>query len=508
MAENSSFAQQYETYPGKTLGNYYLERLTEQLETGPVFLARHSEAKTLHRLRFLALPTGLTSEERLIYLGHFQREAGLLTTLEHPTLLPLNDYGIYHSSPYLVSPECSLQSLQTMLNQNGQMDVALASRFIDQISAALEYAHQRGILHLNLHMRNIGLRKDGQLVVTETGLLRMLSPKTAVVFPERQHELENGSPLTTDTRGKPLYGLSVVSSPAPELLLGQPISSPADVYELGALLYFLLTGHRVFQGRTLQEIAQQHIQAAAPPLSKWRQNLPGLLESLVSRALEKDPGRRFLHPGEFANAYAQVAVPSGVRRSPVVVAAPTQPALPDFAERPPARQPGSASLSRRRALTLLAAGGGVAAATGIALWLTHNKSTASTTAVTSGGSSPAATVSSDGGNTVTTASGKNVLAKTSDLPVNSAKAFALPNSSNPGLLIHLPNDQFVAFDSTCTHAGCAVKYNTQDHLLECPCHNASFDPSKNAAVVGGPAPSPLNPVGITVNSDGTITRNT
>ena len=98
-----------------------------------------------------------------------------------------------------------------------------------------------------------------------------------------------------------------------------------------------------------------------------------------------------------------------------------------------------------------------------------------------------------------------MLAKASALPVNSAMTFTIPSSGDPGVLIHLANKQFVAYDATCTHNGCQVAYDPDSQHLVCPCHGATFDPAQQAAVLQGPADTPLTSVPLHVYDSGDIT---
>ncbi|HZR42453.1 MAG TPA: Rieske (2Fe-2S) protein [Ktedonobacteraceae bacterium] len=167
----------------------------------------------------------------------------------------------------------------------------------------------------------------------------------------------------------------------------------------------------------------------------------------------------------------------------------------------------SQQMSRRHLLTVVTVGGGVVAASallaacGLGDSQTATYGSSSTTASQGTTQAPAATQAATQASKPMGA----IVAHAGDVPVNSAKTFALTNQKNPGVLVHLSDQKFVAFDSTCTHEQCSVAYNANTKLLECPCHGAAFDPAKNAAVVQGPAQTPLTPINITVNSDGSIT---
>jgi serine/threonine protein kinase len=489
----------YDKFIGTTIGTYKLEQLIEQNQRGPIFTALREG--TTYIVRFLALPADITQEARIVYLGRFQQEANLTAALHHPNILPLLDYGNYQGMPYLVSPYVPVTPLRSLLTSQTSTDITTVGRYLDTIADTLEYAHQHAVLHRNLSTTCIFIQQHRQLIVSDFGVMRMIELSRQAIVPGRAQPYDGST-----------------ESSAPEQLLGKPVDSCTDIYALGAVLYRMLTGHPPFTGKNREEINRQHLSAPVPPLSTWRKGLPAELDGMLAKAMAKDPTQRFRLPSELANAYRQIVSPNDVPRrastqqragvSPVSTPPQTppqqlSPVLPVTPARVEIPIPGTRAtrqqqMSRRRLITIVAAGGGVAAlaVVGALSWPLLTAPSTKGTSSANPGNSQAPTQGT---------TGKNVIARVAQMPANSAKTFPIAGQQNPGVLVHLPDNNFVAFDSTCTHAGCAVSYNTQHKLLECPCHGATFDPARSAAVVLGPANTPLAPIKIVVNADGTIT---
>ena len=152
---------------------------------------------------------------------------------------------------------------------------------------------------------------------------------------------------------------------------------------------------------------------------------------------------------------------------------------------------------------------GVAATLGAGLALTLFGKGGANTSQSSTPANPTATAGSGETATTTLTAGTSSgtpIATASQVPVNSSLAFTVPDNGDPGVLVHLSNGSFVAYDATCTHAGCPVQFDPSSKLLLCPCHGAAFDPAHGAEVIQGPAYTPLASVAIHVDqASGAIT---
>ncbi|QBD80004.1 hypothetical protein EPA93_30085 [Ktedonosporobacter rubrisoli] len=474
----------YKMLTGRTIGTYRLQQLMEEGKSGPIFMAQ-TRTGVPCIIRFFAAPAELNANERIVALGLFQQEASKIATLQHPHILQLLDHGSYQGMPYLVYPQVPLMSLRARLSQRAALDTTLIGSYLEQIAAALEYAHARTVLHRNLSTNCIYLQENRQLVVTEFGLIHML-------------ELCN-----RETQARlPFSGSS--ESSAPEQLLGQATGAAADIYALGAVLYRLLTTQPPFAGQTRDEVSRLHIYAEVPSIMRWRQDVPTAMDEVIAQAMAKEPAQRYRQPGELVQAYYEIVAPVQPVRTARALKQQTEPkARPAHRRKVDKRT----QMQRRRTISLLATGMSIGAAALIVVSLRNGHGAAkppiSASAIQL--AHPVSTqVASASISQPTTSKGGRLLAQVAEVPLNSAKNFSIANQKNPGLLIHLQDNRFVAFDSTCTHAACSVSYNPQDKMLECPCHGAVFDPARDAAVVQGPAQIPLSPIKIIVNPDGTI----
>lgn len=174
---------------------------------------------------------------------------------------------------------------------------------------------------------------------------------------------------------------------------------------------------------------------------------------------------------------------------------------------PSSRRQSSAQKNTRRIFLLGALSGGVASFCVVLVgyaWQTLSHATNDDTtlpdapAATGGQPSGAVPQPSSSAGSPTTSGG--TIAQVNAVPKNTATTFTVPSTGDPGVLVHLANDQFVAYDATCTHAGCQVSYDPGSQLLLCPCHGAAFDPVQSASAVRGPTSTPLTTVAIHVDS--------
>jgi hypothetical protein len=275
VASSVVYGLRSEVRRAQRLGQYTLTEKIGEGGMGTVYLAQHA----FLRRRTVVKVVGRDASPHA--LDRFEREAQLTSQLTHPNTIAVYDFGRTEDGAFYYAMEhLEGMDLEDIVHATGPLHPARVIHILRQACGALEEAHATGLLHRDIKPSNLYLcPKRGvsdAVKVLDFGLVKDLR--------------EDDVNLTQDGAllGTPLYM-------SPELITGpHDIDARSDIYALGAVAYFLLVGEPLFSGATPIQICSQHLFATpVPPSRKSGMHVPGDLESIVLRCLEKDPDARY-----------------------------------------------------------------------------------------------------------------------------------------------------------------------------------------------------------------------
>ena len=312
MEQNESTLYRVRDLTGKKLGTCFLEKMIGQGGMGEVYLARQEHPERRVAVKTLRAHLSLGSEMTQQFRARFQREANLIARLDHINIMPIYKYGEQAGIAYLVMPYLTGGSLRDLLQRHGALPLTQVLMYLEQAAKALDYAHAQGIIHRDLKPANFLLHADGRLLLADFGIARILAD-------DDQHSAGATLTGTGVMLGTPEYM-------APEMVRGEPLDKRADIYELGIVLYQMISGSVPFKVNTPLLVAAMQLQQPLPSLHTSNPAIPPAVDVVVQKATAKVPGERFQTAGAMAQAFREAISPFSMAPSLTTMNAATLPA--------------------------------------------------------------------------------------------------------------------------------------------------------------------------------------
>jgi eukaryotic-like serine/threonine-protein kinase len=268
----------------RELGSYRLGELLGRGGMGEVYLATHRMLARPAAIKLIS-PEALAGQDRTkaqLATARFRREADAAARLKSPHTVQLYDFGVTEDGRlYLVMELLEGADLDTIVRRDGPMAAERVIHILRQVCESLDEAHEAGLVHrdikpANIHVGRVG-REPDFVKVLDFGLVKPI---------ERGNGDDSLATMAGMTLGTPAYM-------APEMIQSETIDGRADLYSLGCVAYFLLTGQLVFQGDTAIQTMFMHIQQPPVPPSQRTDNpIPPALEEIILACLAKQPSDR------------------------------------------------------------------------------------------------------------------------------------------------------------------------------------------------------------------------
>jgi serine/threonine protein kinase len=321
---------------GYRLGAYRLVRRIGEGGMGTVWTAEHAVLGRCAAIKILH-PEYST---RTGAITRFFNEARAATAISDPGIIQIFDVGRHDGSAYIVMELLEGEPLDVRLSRMGALPLGTALRLCRQAASAIGAAHARGIVHRDLKPENIFVVRDPEV----------LGGERAKVLDFGIAKLADGIGLKLKTNASAIVGTPPYMSPEQCRGAGE-VDQRADIYSLGCVLFTLVVGRPPFASKSSGVLIMQHLSDPPPRPSSLAPELPGDVDGLILRCLEKRPGDRFASGAELAQAIDAIeALPSVVRAAPYAFAAvPTEQVIttlgssaiyvtpPTQASRPPRR---------------------------------------------------------------------------------------------------------------------------------------------------------------------------
>jgi eukaryotic-like serine/threonine-protein kinase len=285
----------------RELGSYRLGELLGRGGMGEVYKATHRMLARPAAIKLIQ-PEVLASRDSAsgqVAVARFRREAEAAAKLRSPHTVELYDFGVTEdgSSLYLVMEFLEGMDLESLVRAEGPLPQKRVIHILRQVCESLEEAHAEGLVHrdikpANIHIGRVGLRHDF-VKVLDFGLVK------SVTGPAGEDSMATAAGLTP---GTPAYL-------APEMALGEAVDGRADLYALGCVAYFILTGQLVFEASSGLQMIAKHIQEAPlPPSRRTELEVSPALERVVLRCLAKRREDRPSSAAELDRLLAEIEV--------------------------------------------------------------------------------------------------------------------------------------------------------------------------------------------------------